>query len=78
VRVSLARTALWLRSLGRLDNGFACADPTLDDVAGLIEETPSGFGRLRAIRHAAQLSETPARWALPSVPLGTDAPAWTR
>jgi hypothetical protein len=77
VRVSLARTALWLRNLGRLDNGFTSSDPTLDDVADLIEETPSGFGRLRAIRHAAQLSDTPARWALPAVPLGTDTPTWS-
>jgi crotonobetainyl-CoA:carnitine CoA-transferase CaiB-like acyl-CoA transferase len=76
VRVSLARTALWLRSLGRLESGFACPDSSLDDVADLIEETHSGFGRLRAVRHAALLSETPARWTLPSVPLGTHAAAW--
>jgi hypothetical protein len=28
------------------------------------------------VRHAAQLSETPAFWARPPVPLGTHAPVW--
>jgi crotonobetainyl-CoA:carnitine CoA-transferase CaiB-like acyl-CoA transferase len=76
VRVSLARTALWLRELGRVENGFDCPDPTAHDVADLLEETPSGFGRLSALRHAAILGETPARFERPAVPLGTDAPVW--
>jgi crotonobetainyl-CoA:carnitine CoA-transferase CaiB-like acyl-CoA transferase len=76
VRVSLARTALWLRQLGRIENGFACPDSALGDIADLIEEMPSGFGRLGTVRHAAILSETPARWARPCVPLGSDAAEW--
>ena len=36
----------------------------------------SGFGRITAVRHAAIMSETPTRWARPSVPLGTHPPAW--
>jgi len=76
VRVSLARTALWLRELGRVENGFDCPDPTAHDVADLLEETPSGFGHLSALRHAAIIGETPARFERPSVPLGTDAPVW--
>ncbi|MBV8427188.1 MAG: CoA transferase [Hyphomicrobiales bacterium] len=76
VQLSLARTAQWLRSLGRIEDGFACADPREDDVTDCLEETPSRFGRLRAVRHAAILAETPARWERPSVPLGSDAPAW--
>ena len=32
VQLSLARTAQWLRSLGRVENGFRCPDPSLDDV----------------------------------------------
>jgi crotonobetainyl-CoA:carnitine CoA-transferase CaiB-like acyl-CoA transferase len=76
VRVSLARTAHWLRSLGRVRDGFACTDPGQDDVADLLEQTNSGFGRLTAVRHAAQLSETPVRWDRPSVPLGTHPAEW--
>ncbi len=76
VRVSLARTGQWLRSLGRVEGGFATPDPSAEDVADLLEETPSGFGRLRAVRHAAILSETQAGWTRPSVPLGSDSPVW--
>ncbi len=78
VRVSLARTGHWLRSLGRIANGFACTDPAWADIGDCLETTPSGFGRLTAVRHAAQLSETPPRWVQPSVPLGTDPPAWPK
>lgn len=74
VRVSLARTGRWLQSLGRVAGGLACPEPTPGD--DLFEESESGFGRLRAIRHAAQLSETPARWERPSVPLGSHPLRW--
>jgi crotonobetainyl-CoA:carnitine CoA-transferase CaiB-like acyl-CoA transferase len=75
VRVSLAQTGTWLRCLGRID-GLACPDPGLDDVRDQLEDSASGFGRLTAVRHAAHMEETPPRWAMPSVPLGTHAPAW--
>jgi hypothetical protein len=75
VRVSLAQTGRWFRHLGRVD-GTQCPDPAFDDVRDYREDTPSGFGRLTAPRHAAGMSETPPYWARPSVPLGTDAPVW--
>ncbi|HZR60664.1 MAG TPA: CoA transferase [Xanthobacteraceae bacterium] len=75
VRCSLAQTGHWLRRLGRID-GATCADPRSADVRDLMEEAPSGFGTLTAVRHAATLSETPPHWARPSVPLGAHAPAW--
>ena len=73
VRVALARTAHWLRGLGRLDRGFAAPSP---DLEGRLESYVSGFGTLRALPHAARFSETPARWRLPSVPPGTHPPRW--
>ncbi len=76
VQVSLAQTSQWLRTLGRVESGFACADPSLDDITDLLEESPSGWGRLRAVRHAAQMSETPPEAPLPSVPLGISMPSW--
>jgi CoA-transferase family III len=76
VRCSLAQTGYWLRSLGRID-GTACRDPRSADVRDLLEELPSGFGRLTTVRHAATMSETPPHWARQSVPLGTHPPAWT-
>jgi crotonobetainyl-CoA:carnitine CoA-transferase CaiB-like acyl-CoA transferase len=75
VRCSLAQTGTWLRGLGRFD-GVKCPDPHSADVRDLMEETPSGFGTLTAVRHAATLSETPPHWARPAVPLGTHPPAW--
>ena len=76
VRVSLAQTAHWLRSLGRLEDGFACPDPAFDDIGDLLEDSASSFGRLTAVRHAARLSETPARWARPSDRPAAHPPAW--
>ena len=75
VRVSLAQTGHWIRSLGRID-GLSVPDPGFDDVGDRLYEVDSGFGKLTAVRHAAALSETPARWERPSVPVGTHAPVW--
>ena len=76
VQVSLAGTGRWIRDVGRVPHGLAAPAPTREDTADLMEESASGFGPLRAVRHAAVLSETPAFWARPAVPLGTNSPAW--
>ena len=78
VRVSLAQTGRWIRGLGRVEGGLACADPGLDDVRDRLEGTASGFGRLTAVRNSAELTRTPTHWSLPSVPLGTHEPAWPK
>ena len=76
VQVSLARTGHWLRSLGRVPAGFAVPEMELSGIDDLLERNPSGFGPLTALRHAAQLSRTPARWDRPAVPLGTHSARW--
>ena len=76
VRLSLAQTAHWLRSLGRVEGGLNMAMPSFDDIADLTERHASGFGMLTTIRHAARMSGTPVRWDLPAMPLGTHAPVW--
>ena len=76
VRLSLAQTARWFDRLGRVPGGAAVPDPTPADVQDLLETTDTPFGRLRAVRPAAHLSETPPHWALPTVPLGTHPPTW--
>lgn len=77
VRVSLAQTGRWLWNLGRLDGGLNTPDITGEDVqAAFIESMPSGFGTLKAVRHAALLSTTPARWSRPAMPLGSHPPQW--
>lgn len=77
VQVSLAQTAEWLRSLGRLPDGLQAPDASLEDIQDLIEETPTALGTMRAVQHAAMLSETPARWTLPAAPLGSSRAEWT-
>jgi hypothetical protein len=76
VCVSLAATGRWLWHLGRVEGGFSCLLPSLNDIADLLETSQSPFGTFRAVRHAAQLSASPAAWTRPSVPLGTDPPSW--
>jgi crotonobetainyl-CoA:carnitine CoA-transferase CaiB-like acyl-CoA transferase len=76
VRVSLAQTAHWLTQLGRLPKGFDCPDPSHADVADLLDKMDTPQGRLTFVKHAALLSETPAFWARPPVPLGTHAAVW--
>jgi hypothetical protein len=73
VEVSLARTGRWIRDLGRVPDGLRCVAPSAD---GLMEERDTGFGRQRAVRHAARLAVTPARWDRPAMPLGSHKPVW--
>jgi len=76
VRVSLAQTGHWMRGLGRVADGLACPDPGSEAVQDRLDENDSGFGHLTTVRHAATMSETPPRWARPSMPLGTHQPRW--
>jgi crotonobetainyl-CoA:carnitine CoA-transferase CaiB-like acyl-CoA transferase len=75
VRVSLAQTGRWVDGLGRVD-GRRTPDLTLDAVQDLIADMDSPYGRLRHVVPAARLSETPAFWSRPTVPLGTHPAAW--
>jgi crotonobetainyl-CoA:carnitine CoA-transferase CaiB-like acyl-CoA transferase len=76
IRVSLAQTGEFLKQLGRVDSGHAARDPGFEEVTQLLETSSSGFGRVTSVRHAAQMSRTPAMWSRPSEPLGTHSPVW--
>jgi crotonobetainyl-CoA:carnitine CoA-transferase CaiB-like acyl-CoA transferase len=73
VQVSLAQTGQWIRSLGRVSDGFKVAKP---DFEPYTEVAPSGFGELKGLSHSAKLERTPARWVRPSMPPGSDPPRW--
>jgi len=73
VRVSLAQTGQWLRGLGRVPGGLSIPKPSFD---AYVETSDSGFGRLAALRHSAQLSRTPAVWTRPSMPPGSHPAVW--
>jgi hypothetical protein len=76
VRVSLARTGYWLWNLGRLADGLKAEDFPKDEVQKFMEDVPSGFGPLHAVRQSAVLSKTPAFWQRPAMPLGSHPPQW--
>ena len=73
VQVSLAQTGHWLRGLGRVEGGLAVARP---DLEPWLETTATAWGSLRAPRHSARLSRTPARWTRPSERPGDSPPRW--
>jgi CoA-transferase family III len=76
VRVSLAQTGRWLWNFGRVADGLKTEDLKGEAIKPLIEPAQSGFGPLQVVRHAAQLSRTPAFWSRPAVPLGSHPPQW--
>jgi crotonobetainyl-CoA:carnitine CoA-transferase CaiB-like acyl-CoA transferase len=76
VRVSLARTAMWIDALPRAPAGMA---PAGLDPAALVPwgvEMETAWGRLWRLGPIARMSETPPRWELPPAPLGSHPPRW--
>src|SRR5580658_3788527 len=79
VRISLAQVGKWIVDLGEVDANAARDAPAEFTPAELeswsmVTDTPSG--RLRHLKPAIQLSETPSYWARPSVPLGYHQAVW--
>jgi hypothetical protein len=79
VRISLAQVGKWIVDLGLVPAEALRGVPAEFAAAELerwstASETPSG--RLDHLKPVVQLSETPAYWARPSVPLGYHRPEW--
>jgi crotonobetainyl-CoA:carnitine CoA-transferase CaiB-like acyl-CoA transferase len=75
VRVSLARTAAWLASLGGA--GDEGAEPlTADEVARWMVTTDGPLGQVATVRCPGDIAGSPVGWSTPPVALGTHAPAW--
>jgi hypothetical protein len=79
VRISLAQVGKWIVDLGEVPAATLQGVPAEFTASELerwstVSETPSG--RLRHLKPAVQLSETPPYWARPSVPLGYHRPVW--
>jgi hypothetical protein len=72
VRASLCQTASW----------FTGAEPETAEANGFGDtesystETDTPYGRLAHLAPVAQMSVTPARWDLPTAPLGSHQPVW--
>ena len=73
VQLSLARTGSWVRAMGQTTSGLSVPVPNIDSY---LQPYPSAYGALEAIDHAAEFSDTPVHWKIPSSPPGTHAPQW--
>ena len=73
VQISLARTGLWLRSLGHSNAMPDCSEP---DPKQYLQKYDSTYGELQALPHPPRFSQTPVNWKRPSAPPGTHPPDW--
>lgn len=72
VKVSLARTAMWLQQLGH-----AQGEPAgLPDISAFMQRSESGFGLLNHLGPVVKMSATPPAWQQGSVPLGSHPALW--
>ncbi|PYM49781.1 MAG: carnitine dehydratase [Candidatus Rokuibacteriota bacterium] len=79
VRISLAQTGRWLVGRGEVPKGDLKDVPkefTSAELERWSVTTDTPVGRLRHLGPVVRLSETPPRWARPSVPLGYHEPVW--
>ncbi|NKB55976.1 MAG: CoA transferase [Alphaproteobacteria bacterium] len=79
VRLSLAQIGRWLQQQGELAaSDIADAAPEFGqaDLEQWTMSSDTPIGRLTHLAPVIQFSETPARWARPSVPLGHSGPVW--
>jgi crotonobetainyl-CoA:carnitine CoA-transferase CaiB-like acyl-CoA transferase len=76
VRVSLAQTGHWLRSLGHGESGMTAPDLSAAEVAPWRHTMASAFGLVSAIAPVEQMPLTPPHFDLPPARPGTHAPEW--
>src|SRR5438552_1254661 len=79
VRISLAQTGRWLVGRGEVPKRDLKDVPkefTSAELERWSATTDTPVGRLRHLGPVVRLSETPPRWARPSVPLGYHEPVW--
>jgi crotonobetainyl-CoA:carnitine CoA-transferase CaiB-like acyl-CoA transferase len=79
VRISLAQTGRWLVGRGQVPEADLEDVPkefTSEELARWSMTTDTPAGRLHHLAPVLRLSETPPRWARPSVPLGYHEPVW--
>lgn len=77
VEVSLAATAMWISSLGRVPAG--AVPDKWEPAAGLdrfYEACETRRGRLVRLGPVVRMSRTPPAWRSPPPELGADAPEW--
>ena len=79
VRISLAQVGKWLVDQGQIPESDLKNMPdefTSEEVANWSTSSYTPMGLLGHLAPVLGLSETPTRWARPSVPLGYHDPVW--
>lgn len=79
VHVSLAGVMKYLRSLGRYPGkaGFERKDfMSSKEVEKYLETRDTGFGELKAVKHAASIHGVDVGWDIMPMPLGSDEAIW--
>ncbi len=76
VRTSLAQIGHFLASLGTIDASQTPADLPPDDIAKLMTETDSPFGRIGHFKPVLELDRTPGFYARAPEPFGTSKAEW--
>ena len=74
VRASLCQTGMWLERMRRSDAPGDGLTP--EQVRPFLTRSDTAYGPLEHLGPIVELSETPARWVLPTPPLGSHEPAW--
>lgn len=76
VRVSLVQVAHWLAGLGTVDASAGRNELPETELAPLFMESDTAFGRLRHLKPAVRLSETPPFYTRSAEPLGASPARW--
>ena len=79
VKVSLARTSMWVQSLGLQRDFVPAGHPRphfAEQLAPTLETRESAYGTLKQFPPVAQFSRTLSGWTLPPAPNGAHPPCW--
>lgn len=77
VQVSLASTAMWLQSLGKVTADVPAAWTPAEGLDAYLQTCETKRGTLTHLGPVVRMSETPPLWRHPPVEPGNDAPHWT-
>lgn len=78
VKVSLARTAMWVQDLGYIEKKDYQNARSKDDYPAKLTDQDSPFGIITELAPAVQYDYSPLVTALPVKPFGADKPKWWR
>jgi crotonobetainyl-CoA:carnitine CoA-transferase CaiB-like acyl-CoA transferase len=75
LRLSLARTALFMRELG-VSETFVGHAPPAEEFAAFFEQAQTAWGPVRRIRNPGAIEGVTAHWSHSAGILGSSPPAW--